>query len=173
MGHGTKVGEAASDVVTRKNLIIRLQAPRFFVQTDEVVLSANVHNYLKQGKSVQVRLELEGNTLEPLDELVRTINIAANDEARVDWRVRVKAEGEAVVRMAALTDEESDAMEMRFPAYVHGMDKMVPTPAGSDRIRRLFNLRFSSRPNAVRNRHALRSASRPHWREPWSMLCPT
>ncbi|MGB4729155.1 MAG: MG2 domain-containing protein [Thermogutta sp.] len=126
MGHGTKVGEAASDVVTRKNLIIRLQAPRFFVQTDEVVLSANVHNYLKQGKSVQVRLELEGNTLEPLDELVRTINIAANDEARVDWRVRVKAEGEAVVRMAALTDEESDAMEMRFPAYVHGMDKMVP-----------------------------------------------
>jgi uncharacterized protein YfaS (alpha-2-macroglobulin family) len=125
MGHGTKVGEAASDVVTRKNLIIRLQAPRFFVQSDEVVLSANVHNYLKQAKSVQVRLELEGNTLEPLDDLVRTVEIAANDEARVDWRVRVKTEGEAVVRMAALTDEESDAMEMRFPAYVHGMDKMV------------------------------------------------
>ncbi len=126
MGHGTKVGEAVSDVVTRKNIILRLQAPRFFVQTDEVVLSANVHNYLKEAKSVQVRLELEGNTLEPLDEPVRTITIAANDEARVDWLVRVKAEGEAVVRMAALTDEESDAMEMRFPAYVHGMDKMVP-----------------------------------------------
>ncbi|NMC19744.1 MAG: alpha-2-macroglobulin, partial [Thermogutta sp.] len=53
MGHGTRVGEAAADVVTRKNLILRLQAPRFFVQTDEVVLSANVHNYLKSAKSVE------------------------------------------------------------------------------------------------------------------------
>src|SRR6185369_12744022 len=45
MGHGTKVGSGEADLVTRKNLIVRLQAPRFFVQKDEVVLSANVHNY--------------------------------------------------------------------------------------------------------------------------------
>src|SRR5262249_10148539 len=31
---------------------------------------------------------------------------------------------EALVRMKALTDEDSDAMEMRFPCYVHGMLKM-------------------------------------------------
>lgn len=126
MGHGTRVGEAAADVVTRKNLILRLQAPRFFVQTDEVVLSANVHNYLASAKSVEVRLQLEGGTLEALDETVRKVEIPAGGEARVDWRVRVTAAGEALVRMAALTDEESDAMEMRFPCHVHGMDKMVP-----------------------------------------------
>src|SRR5581483_11223975 len=33
-------------------------------------------------------------------------------------------EGDAIVRMKALTDEDSDAMEMRFPCYVHGMLKM-------------------------------------------------
>ncbi|MGQ9820762.1 MAG: MG2 domain-containing protein [Thermogutta sp.] len=126
MGHGTRVGEAAADVVTRKNLILRLQAPRFFVQTDEVVLSANVHNYLASAKSVEVRLQLEGGTLEALDETVQRVEIPAGGEARVDWRVRVTAEGEALIRMAALTDEESDAMEMRFPCHVHGMDKMVP-----------------------------------------------
>jgi len=37
MGHGTKVGEGFTDVVTRKDLIVRLQAPRFFVQKDEVI----------------------------------------------------------------------------------------------------------------------------------------
>ncbi len=126
MGHGTRVGEAAVDVVTRKNVILRLQAPRFFVQTDEVVLSANVHNYLQSAKSVRVRLQLEGGTLEALEEVERAVEIPAGGEIRVDWRVRVVAEGEAVVRMAALTDEESDAMEMRFPCYVHGMDKMEP-----------------------------------------------
>ena len=46
MGDGTRVGEGEAEVVTSKNLIVRLQAPRFFTQKDEVVLSANVHNYL-------------------------------------------------------------------------------------------------------------------------------
>ncbi|RIK73285.1 MAG: alpha-2-macroglobulin, partial [Planctomycetota bacterium] len=31
MGPGTRVGEGAAEVVTRKNIIVRLQAPRFFV----------------------------------------------------------------------------------------------------------------------------------------------
>ena len=124
MGHGTKVGQGQTDVVTRKDLIIRLQAPRFFVQTDEVVLSAVVHNYLKTKKSVKVSLELEGETLESMSDLTQTVQIDANGEARVDWRVKVVDEGEAVVRMKALTDEESDAMEQKFPCYIHGMLKM-------------------------------------------------
>ena len=32
--------------IVRKNLILRLAVPRFFVQGDEVVISALVHNYL-------------------------------------------------------------------------------------------------------------------------------
>ena len=124
MGHGTRVGEGSSDVVTRKNLVLRMQAPRFFVEKDEVVLSANVHNYLETKKSVEVKLELDGNVLLSLGDLAKTVEIEAEGEARLDWRVKVTAEGEAVIRMLALTNEESDAMEMRFPAYVHGMLKM-------------------------------------------------
>lgn len=123
LGHGTKVGEATVEVITRKNVIVRLQAPRFFVEKDEVVLSANVHNYLPTAKDAQVSLELDGPTLVPLQETVQTVRIEAGGEVRVDWRVRVAQEGEAIVRMRALTDEESDAMQMSFPVYVHGMLK--------------------------------------------------
>jgi uncharacterized protein YfaS (alpha-2-macroglobulin family) len=123
MGRGTNVGETTVDVVTTKNLIVRLQAPRFFVERDEVVLSAVVHNYLKTEKMVQVELQLDGPTLKSLDASAQTIEIAADGEARVDWRVKVLAEGEAVVRMRGLTDEESDAVEMKFPVYVHGLLK--------------------------------------------------
>ena len=38
--------------------------------------------------------------------------------------MKVLDEGEAVIRMKALTDEESDAMEQKFPCYIHGMLKM-------------------------------------------------
>jgi len=129
MGMGAKVGEGAAEVVTTKNLIIRLQAPRFFVQKDEVVLSANIHNYLKTKKTVQVKFELDGKTLEPVpvdgknpfSEL--NLAIEAGGEIRVDGRVKVVQPGEAVVRMKALTDEESDATEQKFPVYIHGMLK--------------------------------------------------
>lgn len=124
MGQGTQVGEGEVEVVTRKNLLVRLQAPRFFVEKDEVVLSANVHNYLKNAKSVAVRIELDGNTLQLVGDADRQVEIAAGGEQRVDWTVKVLREGKAVVRMKALTDEESDAVEMTFPVYVHGMLKM-------------------------------------------------
>ena len=110
-----------------QNLLVRMQTPRFFVETDEVVLSANVHNYLATAKSVQVALDLDGAVLRPLDATVRTVQIAAGGEQRVDWRVRVSGEGPAVVRMKALTDEESDAVEMRFPGLCswHAQDRKL------------------------------------------------
>lgn len=150
MGNGTRVGEATTEVVTFKNLLVRLEAPRFFVETDEVVLSAIVHNYLETEKSAQVELVLEGGTLELMGEGPgsrvqglekgqgaraegqeaspssldpRHLTIPAGGEVRVDWRVKAVREGEAVVTMKALTDEESDAMQMRFPVFVHGMLK--------------------------------------------------
>ena len=131
MGQGTRVGSGETEIITRKNLILRLQAPRFFVQKDEVVLSANVHNYLAEAKEAQVVLELEGSSVtnrsaSPLvsaETLTQTVNIPAGGEVRVDWRVKVADEGNAIIRMKALTDVESDAMQMSFPCYVHGMLK--------------------------------------------------
>ncbi len=124
LGHGTKVGQGDAEFVTKKDLIVRLQAPRFFVQKDEVVLSANVHNYLKIEKKVRVTLEFDGGTLSALDPMSREVKIPAGGEQRVDWRVKVVNEGEAIVRMKAVTDGDADAMEMRFPCFVHGMLKM-------------------------------------------------
>ncbi len=125
MGHGTKVGEGQTDIVTAKDLILRLQAPRFFVEKDEITLSANVHNYLDTKKEVKVSLELDGGFLEPVanQQLTKTITLDTQKEERVDWRVKAVKEGTAIVRMKAVTDTDSDAMQMSFPVKVHGMLK--------------------------------------------------
>jgi uncharacterized protein YfaS (alpha-2-macroglobulin family) len=132
MAPGTRVGEGSAEVITTKNLLVRMEAPRFFVETDEVVLSAIVHNRLKTAKRVRTVIEFDGKSLSPLQPTEKTVEIPAGGEARVDWRVKAAVEGEAVVRMKALTDEESDAVEMRFPVRVHGMLK---TEAYSGSIR--------------------------------------
>ncbi|NQZ68276.1 MAG: alpha-2-macroglobulin, partial [Lentisphaeria bacterium] len=125
MGKGMRVGEGSTEIITTKNLLLRLQAPRFFVQKDEVVLSANVHNYLATAKKVKVVLEINDVLKSLNNNLVQTVTIEAHGEKRIDWRVKVTKEGTALVLMKALTDEESDAMEMNFPAKVHGMLKTV------------------------------------------------
>ncbi len=133
MGPQTQVGEAAVEVITRKNLMVRLQAPRFFVEKDEVVISANVHNEMDVAQEVKAVLELEGGVLEKVAsasaESEKDLSakaettLAAHSEHRFDWRVKVTGEGEAKIRVKALAQKDSDAMEMSFPAYTHGMLK--------------------------------------------------
>jgi uncharacterized protein YfaS (alpha-2-macroglobulin family) len=140
LGHGTRVGEGEIEVTTKKDLLLRMQAPRFFMQKDEVVLSANVHNYLKKDKEVAVSLEVAGGPLELTGSAVQNVKVAAGGEKRVDWRVKVEKDGPTIVRMKAVTDEESDAMQMSFPSHVHGMLKMeffsgvIPADKNSGKI---------------------------------------
>jgi hypothetical protein len=130
MSKATRVGQASSEATTTKNLIVRLQAPRFFMEYDEVVLSANVHNYLASAKRARVSLDVPAENLALLsrDDMQGSpqtvdVEIPAGGEKRVDWRVKVLKEGTAAVTVKALTDEESDAMRMTFPVLVHGMTK--------------------------------------------------
>ena len=55
-----------------------------------------------------MKLELEGGCLGLIQgqNATQSVSIAANGEKRVDWRVKVLKEGEAVIRIKALTDED-------------------------------------------------------------------
>ena len=125
LGHGTRVGSADADVVCRKNLIIRPQIPRFLTQKDQATLSAVIHNDLDTAKDVQVLLEAEGGQVRFLTADRRTVRVEAGGQARVDWPVEIVASGVATIRMKALTDEESDAAQVRVPCHIHGMLKTV------------------------------------------------
>ncbi len=58
-----QVGMAEAEAITKKNLLVRLQAPRFFVDRDQVTISANIHNYLDSDKTARVELVVDGQRL--------------------------------------------------------------------------------------------------------------
>jgi alpha-2-macroglobulin len=124
----TRVGAATAKTIVRKNLILRLAVPRFFVQGDELTISALVHNYLTTEKTVRVSLDLKG--LDVVDGAARDVRVLPRAEARLDWRVRVQQVRSAVITGKALTDEESDALELELPVNTPGV-KMSRAKGGS------------------------------------------
>ncbi len=124
-----EVGATEIQTVTKKNLLVRLQSPRFFVAHDKVTISAIVHNYLDSDKTARVELVTEGDRIAigegTANAAVRTLTVAKDGELRVDWTVDVKKAGRTKIKVVAQTDQESDAAELEFPVLVHGVEKFV------------------------------------------------
>jgi alpha-2-macroglobulin len=114
-----KAGGAVTRVLVRKNLIVRLAAPRFFRQGDETVLRVIAHNYLETAKDVTFALDVQG--VDVMTGQTQKINIPAKGESYVDWRVKARNTGSVVLTAKALTNEESDALEMTLPVLPYGV----------------------------------------------------
>lgn len=116
----TQVGQATAKVIARKDLLVRMETPRFITQGDELVIATNVHNYLDTEKKVTVEFSASG--VKPLFSSGKTtVTIPANGEKRVDWKIHAEEIGTAAFTVKALTNEESDAMEMEVPVLPLGV----------------------------------------------------
>jgi uncharacterized protein YfaS (alpha-2-macroglobulin family) len=119
----TRVGSAVQKTIARKDVIMRLEMPRFLTEGDTVTISGVVHNFLKSEKSTKISLELNGAQL--LDSPSETVSIKQNGEHRVDWRVKADQVGKLTLLAKALTDTESDAVEMSMEIVPHGLKQTM------------------------------------------------
>ena len=117
---------------TRKPLIARLQAPRFFLVGDSVTVSAVINNNTDEPMTVMPVLKVEGVVLagvirdgKPAKGEAGPVEVPANGESRIDWAVSVLEPGEAKLTVIADGEAYNDAMEKRYLVYEHGMEKLV------------------------------------------------
>lgn len=115
----TKVGATKYKVVARKDVIMRLETPRFVTQGDTVTLSGIVHNYLNADKATQISLEVNGAQLHNGGN--QTVTIAKQGEKRIDWQITAPNAGEIKLLAKALTDTESDAVELPLTVVPRGL----------------------------------------------------
>jgi hypothetical protein len=83
---GAQFGMASSTAKTNMPLIVRLQAPRFFVEGDRVVVSAVMNNNTDEAMAVTPSLEVEGLELQGGGSMP-PLRIEARGEMRADWIV--------------------------------------------------------------------------------------
>ncbi len=120
----SKVGSAVEKVIVRKNVMVRLVVPRFFRQGDEVTISAIVHNYLPNAKTGRVSMDVKG--LQVIDGATRDVNLPSRGEVKLDWRVKAENVLQSTVLAKALTNEESDAIELTLPVIPYGVKMAIP-----------------------------------------------
>ncbi|HJS24274.1 MAG TPA: alpha-2-macroglobulin family protein, partial [Pyrinomonadaceae bacterium] len=129
---GNQFGIGSSSTRTKQPLIVRLQAPRFFVVGDQVTVSGVINNNTDETMSVVPALNAEGLTVTGLIVDGQTVNIASspvevkpNSETRVDWLVAVNHASEAKLKVEARGSKYADAMEKSFTIFEHGIEKFI------------------------------------------------
>lgn len=128
---GNQFGIANTSTRTKQPLIVRLQAPRFFVAGDQVTISAVINNNTDQAMSVSPGLNAEG--LNITGRVVdgqkvaegTPVEVKPNGEARVDWLVSVAHASIAKLKVQGRGQEYADAMEKTITIYEHGIEKFV------------------------------------------------
>jgi alpha-2-macroglobulin len=114
-----RVGSRINKVLARKNLILRLETPRFLTEGDTVTISGIVHNYLNSDKATEIELQINGAKL--LDAAKQTLTIPQNGEKRIDWRIQAPQVGNISLLATAKTNEESDGVELPLPIVPGGL----------------------------------------------------
>ncbi|MCU1267018.1 MAG: Large extracellular alpha-helical protein [Acidobacteria bacterium] len=129
---GNQFGIGNATTRTKQPLIVRLQAPRFFVVGDQVTVSAVINNNTDVAMRVTPALQAEGLTVAGLlidGKIVKgapaALEVKANDETRVDWLISAVNASEAKLKVEARGDKYADAMEKTFTVYEHGIEKFV------------------------------------------------
>jgi uncharacterized protein YfaS (alpha-2-macroglobulin family)/tetratricopeptide (TPR) repeat protein len=129
---GNQFGIGNSTTRTKQPLIVRLQAPRFFVVGDQVTVSGVINNNTDEAMSVMPELNADGLSVtgllvdgKPVNSAQTPVEVKANSETRVDWLVAVNHASEAKLRVEARGNKYADAMEKTFTIFEHGIEKFV------------------------------------------------
>lgn len=105
----TLVGEAASQLVASKPLLIRPSTPRFLVVGDHVRLAAMVNNNTGAAQQVQVNLQASGVSLDDPALATQTINLPDGGRQLVTWWGRVQDAAQADLIFAVQGGGYNDA----------------------------------------------------------------
>lgn len=119
----SKAGSTISRVLVRKNVLVRMGTPRFMIQGDEIVLPVITHNYLDTAKQATISLKAEG--LDTISGSQQSVTIPSKGESTVLYRLRASKVGTAKLTASAITDAESDALELSFPVEPAGVKKSL------------------------------------------------
>jgi hypothetical protein len=110
----TRVGQAETQVITTKPLLIRPVTPRFLVVGDHVELAAIVHNNTDKNLQTSANLKVSGFSLDKTSKPSQTVKIPAGGRVRLTWWG---------------TAQDTDSADLLFSVKASGVDQALQDTA--------------------------------------------
>ena len=126
-----KFGVGHSEILTRKNVVVRLLTPPFLTAGDEAQVTAIVHNDLDQRAIFQLELQsysqdhFTENFRQDVAHMTFGIEIEAGGEASRSWPVGADEPGFLKLLVSAISSQGSDAIERTLEVKRRGAEKRV------------------------------------------------
>ncbi|HJV77373.1 MAG TPA: alpha-2-macroglobulin family protein, partial [Paludibacter sp.] len=122
-------GQGETQVVTKKELMVQMNLPRFVRRSDKLVLSANVINLTDKALTTTVQFELiDPATEKPIqlkDVAPKTVMLAANETKAIEWELTEFSSYELVTcKVVARAGNFSDGEQKYLPVLP---DKVLVT----------------------------------------------
>lgn len=122
---GNQFGIDGATTRTKQPLIVRLQAPRFFVVGDKVTISAVINNNTDEALTVRPDIEFGGVLSRTRLDPAASVTVPANGDSRADWVLTITEAGATRIKVSARGGKFADAMEREYPIYEHGIEKFI------------------------------------------------
>ncbi|MCC6500899.1 MAG: Ig-like domain-containing protein [Anaerolineales bacterium] len=113
----TKVGQADTQIVATKPLLIRPATPRFLVSGDHALMAAVVNNNTADDLRVSVALQSEGFVLDDPNKAAQQVDVPANGRARVEWWGTASLAQAAELIFTAKADEHPALEDSTRPVW--------------------------------------------------------
>jgi len=169
-----RAGTDTRTLVTQKDLTVQLLAPRFLREGDLIKLPAKVVNLSDTDQSIDLRLELEGMSEEPLsfltDPAQKSTSLAAGRSMVHYWTVQVPDDytGAIIARVIVKGNQHTDGEEQVIPVLTNRVlvTESIPISLRSERTVELSLEEFARKRQNKKLRHhsaSLEMSSSPAW----------
>ncbi len=117
------VGEARGSLVVRKDLLVRIDTPRFLTKGDRATITATVHNDLGRTADVGIRVTGRNAVISGSSAVVRTF--APGEIHSQDVELSAASRGQVRLTATVRTEGAEDATESMVQVLPHGLRSMV------------------------------------------------
>lgn len=132
----TRVGQASRDMVTSKEVLARLIAPRFLVQGDRAELSVIAHNDTDGEIEARVSLKasaylkwshvwVDGDAATTGQDGAVTVNVPARGDTQVAFRAEALDAGWCELTATVVGRDDGDAVQITLPVLPYGADRLL------------------------------------------------
>lgn len=119
----THVGSSRNKIIAKKDLMVRVATPRFYVKGDKAFVRGMIHNNTNEQQEYDLAFDLKNLKFTDQSSLPKKITVAAQNMAEVDFELNADQIGTSEIRFQAKNEKFHDGVILKIPVLPYGIQE--------------------------------------------------